>query len=64
MPSDDNNFDVTNRDDAPDAGGKPGTGDYTRDRHQWLPDYKTAEELFADIEATKKKQEGDVSEDR
>ena len=29
-----------------------GSGDYTRDRHKWLPEHKTAEEFFAWVEAS------------
>lgn len=31
-----------------------GSGDYTRDRHTWLPDYKSPEEMFSDIEVQAK----------
>ena len=29
-----------------------GSGDYTRDRHQWLTRHQSAQELFTDIEVT------------
>lgn len=29
-----------------------GSGDYTRDRHKWLPQHKTAEEFFAWVETS------------
>lgn len=29
----------------------PGSGDYTRDRHQWLKQYDSVEELAADAHA-------------
>ena len=28
-----------------------GSGDYTRDRHQWLPEYGDVDEMFADLQA-------------
>lgn len=31
-----------------------GSGDYTRDRHFWLPDYKDPKEMFSDIEVQAK----------
>jgi hypothetical protein len=34
-----------------------GNGDYTRDRDTLLPDYKSAEEVFADVEAAMKQVE-------
>jgi len=32
-----------------------GSGDYTRDRHQWLDKYKNLDDLWADIEAARER---------